>query len=155
MEEQKIDVTHTAQREITATRVIPASRAKVFRVWTDAGHIVHWWGPNGFTSTIESMDVRPGGVWQFVMHGPDGKDYKNQSVYVEVTRPDRLVYDHVSGPKFRATVTFEEMGGETKLSMQMLFETAAERDKTIEVFGAVEGLNQTLTKLARYVARLE
>src|SRR5512146_2810578 len=100
----------TASREITATRLVEAPRELVFRVWTEPDHIAHWWGPNGFTTTIHEMDVRPGGVWRFVMHGPDGRDYQNKIVYVEVTPPERLVYDHVAGPKFHATVRFADGG---------------------------------------------
>lgn len=143
----------TASREITATRVVDAPRELVYRVWTDPEHIAHWWGPNGFSTTIYEMDVRPGGVWRFVMHGPDGRDYQNRIVYVEVTPPERLVYDHVSGPKFHATVTFADVGGKTAVTVRMLFDTAAERDHTAQQFGAVVGLQQTLGRLAGYVAK--
>ena len=66
---RSIDTTSTADREIIAT-----------------------WGPKGFTNTIHEMDVRPGGVWRFVMHGPDGVDYQNKIVYIEIVKPERLVY---------------------------------------------------------------
>jgi len=88
------------------------------------------------------------------MHGPDGTDYKNEIVYVEVVKPERLVYDHVSGPKFHVTVTFSEEGNKTRLDMQMLFESAAERDNTARKFGAVEGLNQTLGRLQEHLAKM-
>jgi uncharacterized protein YndB with AHSA1/START domain len=110
-------------------------------------------GPNGFTNTIHKMDVNPGGIWQFVMHGPDGRDYDNKVIYVEVVKPSRLVYDHVSGPKFQVTVTFEEENGKTKLTMRMLFDTAAERNRTVEVFNAVDGQNQTFSRLKEYIER--
>ena len=85
------------------------------------------------------------------MHGPDGVDYKNKIVYLEVVKPERIVYDHVSGPKFQVTVTFEEQRGKTRLTMTMLFETAAERETTVKVFNAIEGLSQTLQKLKEYL----
>lgn len=141
------DQPDTTDREITATRVFDAPRELVFEAWTDPKHIAQWWGPNGFTNTIHSMDVRPGGEWDFIMHGPDGTNYKNKIVYREVVRPERLVYDHMSFPPFRVIVTFEEQGRKTKLHMQMLFETAAIRTSTIETFGAIEGMNQTLGRL--------
>jgi uncharacterized protein YndB with AHSA1/START domain len=143
----------TAGREIVATRVVDAPRELVFRVWTEPEHIARWWGPNGFTTTIHEMEVRPGGVWRFVMHGPDGHDYQNKIVYVEITPPERLVYDHVSGPRFHVTVTFVEQGDQTAVTVRMVFETAAERDYTAKRFGAVEGLQQTLGRLAGYVAK--
>lgn len=144
----------TAGREIATTRVFDAPRELVFDAWTNPKHIAQWWGPNGFTTTIHAMDVRPGGEWTFIMHGPDGTDYKNHIVYREVVRPERLVYDHVSGPLFRATVIFEAIGEKTRLSMQMLFETAELRNQVAEKFGAVEGLNQTLNHLEEHVAKM-
>ena len=119
----------TADREIATTRVFDAPRDLVFDAWTDPEHVAQWWGPNGFTTTTHSMDVRPGGEWIFIMHGPDGTDYKNHIVYREVVRPERLVYDHVSGPLFRATVIFEAEGDKTRIRMQMLFETAELRNQ--------------------------
>jgi len=141
-------------RAIVATRIFDAPRELVFEVWTDPQHIAQWWGPNGFTNTIHSMDVRPGGEWDFIMHGPDGTDYKNRIIYREVVPPKRLVYDHVSGPLFHATVTFEEQGQKTKLTVEMLFESAELRNKVAEEFGAVEGLNQTLGRLGTHLPRV-
>jgi uncharacterized protein YndB with AHSA1/START domain len=142
----------TSDREIITTRVFDAPRELVFAAWTDPKHVAEWWGPKGFTNTIYEMDVRPGGVWRFVMHGPDGVDYQNEIIFVEVVKPERLVYDHVSGPKFHMTVTFDEQGGKTKITMRMRFDTAALRDKVAREFGAVEGAKQTLERLAEFLA---
>ena len=142
-----------ASREIVVTRVFDAPRDLVFQMWTDPKHIAQWWGPNGFTSTIYEMDVKPGGVWQFVMHGPDGVDYQNKVVYLEIVRPERIVYSHVSGPQFQMTVTFADDGGQTRLTAQMLFESAALRDKVAGQFGAVEGLKQTIGRLQEYMEK--
>lgn len=144
----------TAGREIAATRVFDAPRDLVFDAWTSPEHVAQWWGPNGFTTTTQSMDVRPGGDWIFIMHGPDGTDYKNHIVYREVVRPERLVYDHVSGPLFHATVLFEAEGDKTRIRMQMLFETAELRNQVAEKFGAVQGLEQTLNHLGEHVVKL-
>ena len=144
----------TADREIVTTRVVDAPRERVFEAWIDPKQVAQWWGPNGFTNTIHEMDVRPGGVWRFVMHGPDGVDYKNKIVFDEIVKPERLIYSHVSGPMFHVTATFDEQGGKTKLTMRMLFETAAERDKAVKVFGAVEGAKQTLGRLEEHVAKM-
>jgi uncharacterized protein YndB with AHSA1/START domain len=85
------------------------------------------------------------------MHGPDGIDYRNEIVYVEIMRPERLVYDHVSGPKFHVTVTFDGQGDKTKVTMHMVFETAAELVRVIKEFGAIEGAKQTFGRLAEYM----
>jgi len=146
-----MSVESPAANEIAHSRVFDAPRELVWRMWTEPEHVAQWWGPNGFTNTIEIMDVRPGGVWKFVMHGPDGTDYANKFVYLEVDRPSRLVYDHVSGPLFRATATFEDLGERTRVSVVMKFESAELRDRVVEQFGAVEGLKQNLDKLAAHL----
>ena len=143
----------SADREIVTTRVFDAPRALVFQAWTRPEHIAKWWGPRGFTNTIYEMDVRPGGRWRFVMHGPDGVDYQNEIVFVEVVEPERIVYDHFSGPKFHMTVLFEEQHGKTRITMRMLFDTAALRDKVAKDFGAVKGAKQTLERLAAFLGR--
>jgi uncharacterized protein YndB with AHSA1/START domain len=141
-----------ADRELVATRVFDAPREMVFDAWTHPEQVARWWGPNGFTTTIDKMDVRPGGVWQFIMHRPDGTDYNNLIIYVEIARPERLVYAHVSDPKFDSAVTFEEQDGKTKLTMRMLFGTAEEMATVIKVHGAAEGAKQHLARLAEFVA---
>lgn len=142
-----------ADREVVTMRVVDAPRQQVFEAWIDPGQVARWWGPDGFTTTIQEMDARPGGVWRSVMHGPDGIDYQNKSVFDEITKPERRVYSHVSGPVFRMTVTFDEDGGKTTVTMRMLFETAVARDKAVKVFGIVEGRKQTLAGLGEHVGK--
>src|SRR6266849_4606142 len=115
-----------ADRQIVTTRVLDAPRERVFRAWADPDHLTRWWGPRGFRSTFQEFDMRQGGLWRFVMHGPDGVDYKNESVFVEVVKPERIVFQHVSGPRFQVTATFAEEAGKTRLTFHMLFATAAE-----------------------------
>ncbi|MEW6049523.1 MAG: SRPBCC family protein [Candidatus Zixiibacteriota bacterium] len=149
----------TSDREITATRILDAPRDLVFQMWTDSKHLAKWWGPNGFTTTTHEMDVRPGGVWRFIMHGPDGIDYPNKIIYLEVARPERLVYKH-SGDEgtepvnFHVTVTFASVGQKTRLTVRSLFATAAERDEVIRRYGADKGLEQTLDRLAEHLVKM-
>jgi uncharacterized protein YndB with AHSA1/START domain len=143
----------TVDREITATRVFRAPRALVWRMWTEREHIARWYGPRGFTLTTRVMDVRPGGRWAFVMHGPDGRDYENEIVYVELVEPERIVYDHVSKPSFRTTATLVAQGDETRMTMRMVFATAELRDWTIENHKADVGLGETLGRLGDELAR--
>jgi len=150
----------TADREIVITRVFDAPRERVFNAMTDPKQVVQWWGPKGFTTTIEKMDVRPGGVWKHVMHGPDGTDYPNKSVFIEVVKPERIVYSHGGGKKggpaaqFQATWTFEALGDQTKLTLQMVFPTAVARDQVVKQYNAIEGGNQTLDRLADHLAKM-
>ncbi len=148
--------TNTADREIVITRVFDAPRELVFDAWIDPQHVASWWGPKGFTTTIHHMDVRPGGEWRFIMHGPDGIDYPNKIVYLEIARPERLVYDHGDEgdpAHFRATVTFEKQGDKTRLTMRSLFRSAAARDEVVTKYHAIEGGNQTLDRFGEHLAK--
>ncbi len=149
----------TDSRSIIGTRVFDAPRELVFEAFTDAKHLAQWWGPNGFTTTTHAIDVRPGGVWRFIMHGPDGRDYENRITYEEIVKPERLVYRHGGGDdvepvQFRVTVTFEDLGGRTRLTMRGVFPSAAERDRVIAEYGADTGMVQTLARLGEYLATM-
>lgn len=153
-----IDLAHDP-RMIIGTRVFDAPRELVWQVWTDPKHLAQWWGPNGFSTTTSAYDARPGGVWRFVMHGPDGRDYQNRITFDEVVKPERLVYHHGGGDdvepvQFRTTVLFENLGGKTKLTMSAVFPSAAERERVIKQYGADKGLEQTLSRLADHLAKL-
>jgi uncharacterized protein YndB with AHSA1/START domain len=76
-------VTTTAERELVLSRVFDAPREVVYRAWTAPEAIGAWFGPNGFRTTVQEMDVRPGGVWRCVMHAPNGVDYPNLAVFDE------------------------------------------------------------------------
>lgn len=148
--------TDTSDREIVTIRVVAAPRDLVFGVFTDPVHIGEWWGPNGFTSTVEKMDVRPGGDWRFVMHGPDGTDYPNHVRYVDVHAPERLVLDQgvdldTGAPHFRNIITFETVAdGRTRVTMRGVFPTTAAR-AAVAGF-AVDGARQNLERMAVRVA---
>lgn len=139
-------------REVVTTRLINAPRELVFEFWTNPDHIKNWWGPNGFTNTIYKMDVRPGGNWEFVMHGPDGIDYNNKSVFVEIIEPERIVFQHLMPMhKFQVTATFEGLGDKTKLTFRMLFESAAECEK-VKVY-VVDANEQNFDRLETYLSK--
>ena len=147
----------TADREIIITRTFDAPRELVWEAMTNPEHVVHWWGPNGFTTTIEKMDFRVGGVWKHVMHGPDGTDYPNKSTFTAIVKHERIEYSHGGGKKgdpaaqFDATWTFEVIGNQSRVTIRMLFATPAERDTVAKTYGAIEGGEQTLARLADYL----
>ncbi len=161
MTEKVKDATSTVDREIVMTRIFDAPRELVWEAWTDPKQVVQWWGPNGFTTTIHEMDVKPGGVWRHTMHGPDGTDYPNKSVFVEVVKPERIVYSHGGGKQggpgaqFQATWTFAAQGDKTKLTIRMVFKSAAERDQVVKEYGAIEGGKQTLGRLEEHLAKMK
>jgi len=149
-------------RAIVAVREFEAPRELVFDVWSDPKHLAQWWGPHGFSTTTSRFDMRPGGVWRFVMHGPDGRDYQNRITYEEVVRPERIVYrhggnedgggDNVEPVRFTTTVTFDDLGARTRITMRMDFPSAAERARVIAEYGAGKGLVETLARLEQHVA---
>jgi uncharacterized protein YndB with AHSA1/START domain len=153
-------LTTPSDREIVLTRIFDAPRELVFEMWIDPKHLVHWWGPEGFTTTIQEMDVSPGGAWTMIMHGPDGANYPNHSVFTEVLKPERLVYWHGGGKQggpsaeFQQTVTFEEQNGKTRLTMRLAFPSVAERDRVVKQFNAIEGGNQTLNRLGERLTQI-
>jgi uncharacterized protein YndB with AHSA1/START domain len=149
MENKKND---TSDRELRLSRVLDAPVELVWEVWTQPDHIAQWWGPNGFTNSIDRMEMKPGGEWHLVMHGPDGTDYINRSVFREVVPMKRIVYEHLTGPKFTATIEFEAQGEKTYLTWHMLFQTVEEFIHTVKTYGADEGLKQNAEKLNRYLA---
>jgi len=148
-----------AEREIVITRVFDAPREVIWNAWTDPEQIVRWWGPSGFTTTIHEMDVRPGGVWKHTMHGPDGTDYPNRIVFIEVVKPERIVYSMTGGKKgdpvhqSDVTWTFEAQGDKTRLTLRMLFPSADAREQAAKKYGVIEGGSQTLDRLEEQLAK--
>jgi uncharacterized protein YndB with AHSA1/START domain len=153
MKEKKEPVSATTDRELSITRLFNAAPETMWEVWTKPEHISQWWGPNGFTNTIHTMEVKVTGLWEFVMHGPDGVDYKNKNVFVEIVKPRKIVFDHVSEPWHRTTITFEKQGSKTLMTMHMLFETAAVKDQTVKTHKADVGLRQNMERLEEYLEK--
>ncbi|TCC39925.1 ATPase [Kribbella sindirgiensis] len=148
--------TATAEREIVISRVIDAPRELVFEAFTEVRHLSQWWGPDGFTTTTRSFEFRVDGVWDFVMHGPDGTAYAEWITWTEIAAPERITLLHGESRDdpnpFESVLTFASDGGATRLEMRTVFRTKELRDEAVEKYGAVEGGRQTLGKLAAYVS---
>lgn len=149
----------TSDREIVISREFAAPRELVWDAMTKPEHVVNWWGPRGFTTTIEKMDFRVGGIWKHVMHGPDGTNYPNEKVFKEIVPLEKIVFSHgghrENGPRVDAiaTWTFEIIGADrTRVTLRMVFPSAAERDFVVKEFGAIEGGKQTLEKMGEFIA---
>lgn len=146
-------------REIVLSRVFDAPRELVFRAWTEREHFTRWFGPKGFSTVMYEHDARVGGRVRFDMIGPDGTRYTNRLDFLEITRPERLIFDHSSDKdddahKFRVTVTFDSQSdGKTVVTMRQLHPNKARRDAGIG-FGAVELGYQTLDKLAAHLREI-
>ena len=144
------EVAELYAREIVTTRVFDAPRALVWRSWSDPEQLKRWWGPRGFTNTFHVFEFRPGGAWRFVMHGPNGTDYPNECMFVEIAEPERIVLDHLSAPRFRLTAKFDEVGEQTKLTFRQLFDTKQTYESIKRL--ATLGNEQNLDKLAEHLA---
>lgn len=140
--------------ELYITRIYDAPVKMVWDAWTDTKQVAKWWGPRGFTITTHSKDLRPGGHWSYVMHGPDGTDWNNKTIYHEVEKYSKLVYDHGGNddrpPLFRVTVIFTEVKGKTKMEMTMAL-SSAEAAKEISKHIKKAGGNATWDRLAEYL----
>ncbi|MCP5339616.1 MAG: SRPBCC family protein [Steroidobacteraceae bacterium] len=140
--------------ELTIVRVYEAPVAAVWDAWTDPQQVAQWWGPRGFTLTTHSKDLRAGGHWAYTMHGPDGTDYPNKTIYHEVSLHRRLVYDHGGHderpPLFRVTVDFIDLGGQTRMEMTMRCPTPEEAEATRRFIQKAGG-HATWDRLAEYL----
>lgn len=141
----------TSDREIVLTRTFDAPRALVFKTMTDPALIPKWWGPHGYTTVVDKMDVRAGGEWRFVHIMPDGRQTAFHGAYREIAPPERLVYtfewEGLPGHVSTETIVFEEQGGRTTLTNTVRFDSVEDRDGTLNS-GMQKGAAETLDRLA-------
>jgi uncharacterized protein YndB with AHSA1/START domain len=147
----------TADREIVLTRRFDAPPTMIWEAWTDPAQVGLWWGPKGFTTTIEVMAVRVGGVWRLVMHGPDGTDYPNQSTFTEVVPYERLVYRLAGSRRADRPYRLRRLRSlkrrrEERGSRCAVFASPEARDRNVREYGSIEGGKQTLERLAEYLS---
>jgi uncharacterized protein YndB with AHSA1/START domain len=148
--------TQPAELVLLLTRTFDAPRGVVFKAWTEPPHVMRWWGPNGFVLISCEMDVRAGGTWRVHMRGPRGQDDRQHLVYREVVEPERIVFSYAfedamgkTGHETLVTVTFEEYGDKTRLTLhQAIFETAEVRDDH------VSGWSDALDHFAEYLKKV-
>jgi uncharacterized protein YndB with AHSA1/START domain len=151
----------TDPRSILGSRVFDAPRELVFAAFTDPKHLAQWWGPDGFTTTTHTFEFRAGGIWRFIMHGPDGRDYQNRITFDEIVPGERIRYRHGGGEdvepvQFTQSLTFEDLGnGKTRLNWHGTFPSAEARARVVKDYGADKGLAQTMARLADYVATMK
>lgn len=120
----------TPDCEIVSSRTVNAPRELVYTAWTDPDHLKNWWGPAGFTNTFNEFDLRPGGRWRFIMHGPEKGNYPNDCEFIQIDRPALIAWKRHSKPLFRIVATFEEVSaGRTKIVFKQIFDSATECNK--------------------------
>jgi uncharacterized protein YndB with AHSA1/START domain len=133
------------------SREIPATVEQVFAAISNPERLSRWWGPTGFTNTFKICELKAGGRWSLVMHGPDGKNYPNESVFAEIEPPTRVVVQHVSEPKFRLTIALASSAVGTVVSWSQAFESP-DLARRIEHI-VVPANEQNLERLAGEVLR--
>ncbi|MFN6568511.1 hypothetical protein A6770_00420 [Nostoc minutum NIES-26] len=153
-----------SQREIVITRVFNAPRELVYKAWTDPKHVAQWWGPKGFTTRVTQLDLRPGGKWRYIMIGPDGTEYPVKGVFREIVPFERIVTSDEFDEGFEKvvnadlprgivmTAVFEDLNGNTKLTLQIMHESVEERRKH-EQMGVIAGWNSSFDCLDEFLAK--
>lgn len=140
--------------DMIVVRIIKAQRSKVYDAFISDG-IEKWWGPDGFTTTTFKRDVRPGGSWIYIMHGPDGTDYNNRIDYIEFIPGELIKYEHGTGEQgvpymFDSEITFRDVPEGTEVTLKATFRTVAMKEEALS-YGAVEGGQQTLGRLEMFL----
>lgn len=144
------------ENELHLTRYYDAPVSAVWGAWTDPAQAAHWWGPRGFTITTHGKDLRAGGFWSYTMHGPNGVDYPNKTVYLEIEKHAKLVYDHGGNdsrpPMFRVTVLFSEEAGKTRMDMTMAMPSKEVAEQTHQFIKGAGGY-ATWDRLGEYLEK--
>jgi len=143
----------TDPKEIYNTRLIDSSPEKIFSAFSEAKHLKNWWGPKGFSNTFNEFNFSKSGTLDIIMHGPDGNDYKNKSVFLEIVRPKKIVIKHLSPPHFTLTITLEEEKGKTRVAWSRLFETVEMRNNVAKY--AKDGNEENLNRLEKELTLIQ
>ena len=154
------------KQELFITREFDAPRRLVWKAWTDPAHVARWWGPRGFTTRVEELDLRAGGASRYVMIGPDGTEYPVQGVFREVVPMERIVTTDEFGPDFVApdgvelpqgvvlTCLFEDLPGDrTRLTLKIVHPTAEDRRKHEEM-GVIPGWQSSFDCLDEHLTTM-
>lgn len=149
-----------ASNEINVERLLNAPREMVFRAWTEPQHVSLWWGPDQWALPECSIDLKKGGEWRYCMRGQEGKQHWVKAVFQEVVPPERLVYEDglidadgndLDGmPHKVVTVTFEDLGAQTRLQVNVHLESSADLERLLQL-GFSQGFQRTLEQLAAYM----
>jgi uncharacterized protein YndB with AHSA1/START domain len=155
-------IAYTDGPELVMERVFDAPRELVWSVLTDPARVTNWWGPRGFTTTVEEMDVRPGGRWRWIGHTIDGQDAPFKGEYLEVVAPERYVrtemfdvppYNEDPAGAAIETLTLEDLGdGRTRLVSRGRFPSAEVLDTALAT-GMIAGALATYDRLAEEIAK--
>lgn len=133
--------------------ILKSPVSQVWEAWSNPAHLINWWGPDGFTSTIHTMEFEEGGEWKLTLHGPDGTNYPNRSTFLEIIPQQKIVFEHFN-PHFITTALFETAEEGTRLNWTLLFDTPEMREIVVKAHKADEGQKQNIERLAKYLSLL-
>ena len=143
---------NTTNRSIQLRHTFKKPIEEIWDLWTRPEHLENWWGPDGFTSKIHHFDFEEEGEWKMTLHGPDGINFPNKSIFKEIIPLKKIVFEHFY-PHFMTTVIFELQGENTQIEWTMLFNTIELRDTIVKVHKADEGQKQNIEKLEKYLMK--
>ena len=146
-----VTFTLPSAHEVLITRVFDAPPERVYRAHADPGALEQWWGPRGYATKVDQWDLRPGGAWRIVQHGPDGREHGFRGTFHEVLPEERLVwtfeYEGMPGHVHTEAMTFEAVRrGQTRLTVRAVYANQADRDGMVNA-GMEWGLRQSHERL--------
>jgi uncharacterized protein YndB with AHSA1/START domain len=149
-------VIEPGQQMITITRVFDAPRELVFKAFTDPKMVEQWFGPREYTTRVDKLDARPGGLWRFVQSDGKGNEFAFRGVHHDVIAPEYVVatfeFEGAPGHVAMQTVNLEPMGNKTRMVEHMVFQSVADRDGMV-ASGMQEGSDDSMDRLAELLAR--
>ncbi|MBK7207656.1 MAG: SRPBCC domain-containing protein [Elusimicrobia bacterium] len=137
----------TEDRTMRTSRILPFQPNEIYGAFASADLLASWWGPEGFSNTFEVFEFTAGGRWKFVMHGPDGKSYSNESLFEELLPDAKIVIHHVCPPNFKLTVKLTPVREGTHLTWEQVFEDAKTAQAVKQMVGSAN--EQNLDRLTR------
>jgi uncharacterized protein YndB with AHSA1/START domain len=150
-------VIEPGRHDLTITRDFDAPRELVFKAFTDPKLVARWFGPRQYTTTVDTMEARPGGLWRFIQRDDKGNEFAFHGVHHDVVAPERIVatfeFEGVPGHVLLQTTTFEPMGGKTRLKEHLVFESVADRDGMV-ASGMQKGSDESMDRMAEILAEL-
>jgi uncharacterized protein YndB with AHSA1/START domain len=145
-----VTVSLPSEHEISLSRDFDAPRELVFEAFSKPEHVARWWGQKDSTLPVCEMDFRPGGAWRFVEHAADGNDYGFRGEYRDIVRPERITwtfeFEGAPGHIVVETMTFEDLGGRTRIIGPSVFDTVEDRDEMYNS-GMARGASEAYDRL--------
>ncbi|MFT3847611.1 MAG: SRPBCC domain-containing protein [Propionivibrio sp.] len=141
------------ERTLSTSRTLPFPPMAVYGAFASPDLLARWWGPDGFTNTFDIFEFKAGGRWKFVMHGPDGKSYANESVFTELAPGRCVVIEHVCAPRFVLTVALAPAAGGTRVSWMQVFADAETARAVERIVGPAN--EQNLDRLTQVLSETQ